>query len=98
MGLGGVENTIRARESLDETVVLKVLVNVERVQIFRVEAGEEHVHNDGNIDFLGAFARQIGVGELLVFNPLLDVLIIKIKLADGMIGAIAGVVVSDDDL
>ena len=76
---GGVEDAVGARESLNEAVVLQVLIHVEGVEIFRVEAGEEHVHDDGDINLLGTLAGQVGVGELLVLDALLDVLIVTVK-------------------
>ena len=52
VGLGGVEHAVGAGEGLDQAVVLEVLVHVERVQVFGIEAGEQHVHDDGDVDFL----------------------------------------------
>jgi hypothetical protein len=86
VGLGGVEYAVGAGESLDEAVVFEVLVNVEGVEELRVEAGEKHVHHNGDVDLLGALARQVGVGELLVLDALLDVLVVGVELADGVIG------------
>src|SRR5882724_1065547 len=37
---------------------------------------------------LQGFARQVGVGELLILDAFLDVLIVKVELADGVIGAV----------
>ena len=42
--------------------------------------------------------RQVGVGELLVLDALLDVLIVEVELLDAVVGAEAGVVVGDDGL
>ena len=52
VGLGVVQHPVGAGEGLDEAVIFQVLVNVERVQVLRVEAGEQHVHDDGNVDLL----------------------------------------------
>jgi len=41
VGLGVVQHAVGAAEGLDQPVVLQVLVDVERVQVFAVEAGEE---------------------------------------------------------
>ena len=43
VGLGRVENAVGAGEGLDQTMVLEVLVDVERVEELGVEACEEHV-------------------------------------------------------
>ena len=96
VGLGGVEHAVGAGEGLDQAVVLEVLVHVERVQVFGIKAGEQHVHDDGDVDFLRG--GVIGVGPLLVFDALLDVLIVEIELGDAMVGAVAGVVLGEDGL
>ena len=44
------------REGLDQAVVLEVLIDVERVEVFGVEAGEQHVDDDGDVDLLAALA------------------------------------------
>jgi hypothetical protein len=43
-------------------VVLEVLVDVERVEVLGVEAGEEHVDDDRDVDLLRALAGQVAVG------------------------------------
>ena len=77
-------------------MVLEVLVHVERVQVFGIEAGEQHVHDDGDVDLLRV--GQVGIGELLVLDALLHVLVVEVELVDAVIGAVAGVVVGDDGL
>ena len=52
VGLGGVEHAVGAGEGLDQAVVLEVLVDVERVQVLGIEAGEQHVDDDGDVDLL----------------------------------------------
>ena len=42
--------------------------------------------------------RQVGVGELLVLDALLDVLVVEVELVDAVVGAEALVVVGDDGL
>ena len=96
VGLGGVEHAVGARERLNQAVVLEVLVHIERVQIFGIEAGEQHVHNDGDVDFL--CVGKVGIGPLLVFDALLHVLIVQVELADAVVGAVTGVVVGEDGL
>ena len=70
------------REGLDQAVVLEVLVDVERVEVLGVEAGEQHVHHDGDVDLFCALLRQVGIGELLVLDALLHVLVVEIELVD----------------
>ena len=94
--LGGVEHAVGAAERLDQAVVLEVLVDVERVEVLAVEAGQEHVDDDGEVDLLAALLRQIGVGELLVLDALLHVLVVEVELVDRVVGAEAVVVVGDD--
>ena len=96
VGLGRVENAVGAGEGLDQAVVLEVLVDVERVEVHGVEAGEEHVDDDGDVDLLGALAGQVAVGELLILDALLDVLVIQVEVVDVVASAVLLVVVGDD--
>ena len=98
VGLGRVENAVGAGEGLDQAVVLEVLVDVERVEVHGVEAGEEHVDDDGDVDLLGALAGQVAVGELLVLDALLDVLVVEVEVVDVVVRAVLLVVVGDDGL
>jgi hypothetical protein len=98
VGLGAVEDAVGAGERLDQAVMLEVLVHVERVEVLGVEAGEQHVHDDGDVDLLRPSLGQVGIGELLVLDALLDILVVEVELADGVVGAVAGVVVGDDGL
>ena len=59
VGLGAVEHAVGAGEGLDQPVVLEVLVHVERVQVFGIEAGEQHVHHDGDVDL----SAPLGAGR-----------------------------------
>ena len=97
VGLGVVEHAVGAGEGLDQPVVLEVLVDVERVEVLGVEAGEEHVDDDGDVDLLRP-CGQVGVGELLVLDALLDVLVVEVELVDAVVGAVCVVVVGDDGL
>ena len=45
VGLGAVEHAICAGEGLDQAVVLEILVDIERVQVFGIETSEQHVHH-----------------------------------------------------
>ncbi|SMH65925.1 protein of unknown function [Acidithiobacillus ferrivorans] len=94
VGLGAVEHAVGAREGLDQAVVLEVLVHVERVQKLGIEAGEQHVHDDGDVDLLRS--RVVGIRPLLVFDALLHILVVEVELAQAVIGAVAGVVVGED--
>jgi hypothetical protein len=96
VGLGAVEHAVGAGEGLDQAVVLEVLVHVERVQELGIEAGEQHVHHDGDVDLLRG--RVVGIGPLLVFDALLHILVVEVELAEAVIGAVAGVVVGEDGL
>ena len=51
-------------------MVFEVLVHVQGVEVFGVEAGEQHVHHDGDVDFV--FARVVGVAVFVVFDALYD--------------------------
>ena len=96
VGLGRVENAVGAGEGLDQAVVLEVLVHIERVQELGVEAGEEHVDDDSDVDLFLALAGQVAIGELLILDALLDVLIVEVEVVDVVVGAISLVVVGDD--
>ena len=75
-------------------MVLEVLVHVQGVEVLGVEAGEQHVHDDGDVDFL--HMRQVGIGVLLILDALLHILVVEVEFADAVVGAVAGVVVGDD--
>ena len=96
VGLGAVEHAVGAGKGLNQAVVLEVLVHVERVQELGIEAGEQHVHDDGDIDLLRG--RIVGIRPLLVFDALLHILVVEIELAEAVIGAVAGVVIREDGL
>lgn len=98
VGLGGVQDAIGSGKCLDETVVLEIFINVERVEIFGVEAGQKHIYDDGDVDLFRALFGEVVVGVLLVLDALLDVLIVGVELADEVIRAVAVVVVGDDGL
>jgi hypothetical protein len=55
---GVVEHAVGAGEGLDEAVVFQLLIDVEGVEVFRVEAGEEHVDDDGDVDLV-----RLGLGR-----------------------------------
>lgn len=74
--------------------MLEVLVHVQGVEVLGVEAGEQHVHDDGDVDLLGM--GKVGVGILLILDALLHVLVVEVEFADAVVGAEAGVVVGDD--
>ena len=96
VGFGRVEDAVGAGESLDQAVVLEVLVDVERVEIHGVKASEEHVDDDGDVNLLLALVGQVTIGEPLVLDALLDVLVVEVEVVDVMVRAVLLVVVGDD--
>ena len=64
------------------------------VQELGIEAREEHVHDDGDVDLLRS--GVVGIRPLLVFDALLNILIVEIELAQAVIGAVADVVIGED--
>ena len=98
VGLGRVEHAVGAGKGLDQAVVPEILVDVERVEEPGVKAGEKHVDDDGDVDLLPALAGQVAVGELLILDALLDVLIVEVEVVDVVVRAIPLVVVGDDGL
>ena len=96
VGLGRVEDAVGAGEGLDQAVVLEVLVDVKRVEVLGVEAGKKHFDDDGDVDLFLAFAGQVAVGELLVLDALLDVLVVEVEIVDIVVGAVLLVVAGDD--
>ena len=93
-GLRAVEDAVRPREGLDETVMPESLVYVEGVEVLGVEAREEHVDDDDEVHLL--LAAEVLDGVLLVLDALLEVLVVEVEVVDVVVAAIAGVVVRDD--
>ena len=79
-------------------MVLEVLVDIKRVEVLRVEPREQHVDDERDVNLLLAPAREVEVGELLVLDALLNVLIVEVKVVDVVVGAVPLVVVGDDRL
>ena len=52
-------------------MVLEVFIHVDGVQELGVEAGEQHIHHDNNVNLLRM--RQVLIGVLLIFEALLHV-------------------------
>ena len=77
-------------------MVPEVLVDVERIEERGIEAGEEHVDDDGDVDLFLALALQIAVGEPLILDALLDILVVEVELVDFVASAVPPVVVRDD--
>ena len=69
-------------------MVLKLLIHVEDGERLGVEAGEEHIHHEQNVELLG----------LLAFDAIRDVLVVGGEGVRGEVRAVAGVVVADDAL
>ena len=94
VGLGAVEHAVGAGEGLDQAVVLELFIDINRVQVFGIEAGEQHVYDDGDIDLLRVW--QVGIGPLLILDALLHVLVVEIEVGYAVIGAVAGIEVRED--
>ena len=94
VGLGAVEHAVGAGEGLDQAVVLELLVHVDCVQVFRIKAGEQHVHHDGDVDLLRG--GVVGVRPLLILDALLHILIVEIEFGDAVVRAVAGIVIGED--
>src|SRR5690606_4768172 len=80
----------------DQAVVFEVFVDVKRVQKLGIEAGEQHVHHQRDVDLL--CVGQVGIRVLLILDALLHVLIVAVEFADAVVGSVLGVVVGDDGL
>ena len=99
VGLGRVENAVGAGEGLDQAVVLEVLVDVERVEVHLASKPVRSMSTTMVMSiFSCALVGQVAVGELLVLDALLDVLVIEVKVVDVVVGAVLLVVVGDDGL
>ena len=98
VGLGGVEDAVGAGEGLNQAVMPEILVDVECVEELRIEAGEEHFYNNRDVDLFLALTGQVAIGELLILDTLLDVLVVEVEAVDVVVRAIPLVVVGDDDL
>ena len=44
-------------------MVLEILVDVERVEVFAVEAGQEHVDDDRDVDLFAPFFGRSALGN-----------------------------------
>ena len=75
-------------------MVLEIFIDIERVQIFAVESGQQHIDDDGDIDFV--FVRIVFVGILVVFDAFLNILIVHIEFTDAVVGTVLVVVVFDN--
>ena len=53
LGFEIVQGAVGAREGLDQAVVFQIFIDVERVERFGVEAGEEHIDDEQDVDGLG---------------------------------------------
>jgi hypothetical protein len=96
VGLGVVEHAVGARKRLNQAVVFEVFIDVESVEVFGIEAGEQDVDHEGDVGLLGV--GQVGFGVLLILDALLHVLIVEVEFADAVVAAVLGVVVGDDGL
>ena len=94
--LSSVEHAIGPRERLNQPVVFQVFVDIERVEIFGIEASQQHINHDCDINLFRPFLRHVVVRILLVLDTLLHVLVVEVEFVDGMVGSIPLVVVSND--
>ena len=76
----------------------EILVDVERVEELGVETGEEHVDDYGDVDLFLALTGQVAIGELLILDAPLDLLVVEVEVVDVVVRAIPLVVVGDDGL
>src|ERR1700679_1407177 len=86
VGLGVVQHAVGAAEGLDEAMVLQFLVDVERIKVFAVETGQQHVDDYGDVDFVLCSAwvgfAQVSFSPLLILDPLLNVLVVEVEFLD----------------
>ena len=72
-------------------MVLEIFIDIERIQIFAVESGQQHIDDDGDVDFV--FVRIIFVRILVVFDAFLNILIVHVKFTDAVVGVVLAVVI-----
>ena len=75
-------------------MVLEIFIDIERVQIFAVESSQQHIDDDGDVDFV--FVRIVFVGILVVFDAFLNILIVHVEFTDAVVGTVLAVVVFDN--
>ncbi|MNR39031.1 hypothetical protein D3C85_1571950 [compost metagenome] len=83
-------------------MVLEVFIDVERVEVLAVEAGEQHIDDYGDVDLvlrgLGIGFAQVSIRPLLVLDALLHVLIVEVEFLDAVVRIEAGIVAGDNRL
>ena len=72
-------------------MVLEIFIDIERVQIFAVESGQQHIDDDGDVDFV--FVRIVFIGILVVFDAFLNILIVHVEFTDAVVSAVLAVVI-----
>ena len=77
-------------------MVFQILVHIQRVQILGVKTSQQHIHYNGYVNLV--LVSVILVAVLLVFDALLDILIIRIEFIHAMIRAILPVILVYDRL
>ena len=77
-------------------MIFEGFIHVQGVQVLGIKTREQHIHHDGDIDFV--FVGIIPVGVLLVFDALLHILIVQIKFIDAVIGVIFFIIIGDNFL
>ena len=75
-------------------MVFQILIDIQRVQILRIKACQQHIHHNRNVYLV--LVSVIFVAILLVLDALLHILIVCIKLIHGMVGAELLVVIGNN--
>jgi len=102
VGFAAVQHAVGAGKGLDQAMVPEVLIHIQRVQILGVKTGEQHVHHNRDVDLvvgcLGVGFAQILLRPLLIFDARLHILVVEIEVTEAVIGPVAAVVISENDL
>lgn len=101
-GLGIIQHAVGTAEGLNKAVVFEILVDVKRVEVLAVEAGEQHVDDDGDVDLVlrgpGVGFAQVGIRPLLILDALLHVLVVEVEFLNAVVRIEAGVIAGNDRL
>ena len=72
----------------------QILIDIQRIQIFGIESGQQHIDDDGNIDLI--LMRNIFIAVLLRLDTTLNILIIGIEFRNRMIRPVLLIVIVDN--
>ena len=75
-------------------MINQFFIYIQRVEELRVESGQQHIDHNGDIYFVGMWIIFITI--LLIFDTLLYVLIVRVKLFNDIISAILLVIISNN--